>query len=280
MNFGQKLAKIFAFIFGIILAFSIISACVIGIFKLTQIIDFSSNNNDVEKSFEEVVKIYKEDNEYDFTNIKIDISSVELSIYQGDYENFEFECNTEKIEKSIKNGTLNIEQKDRGKIRIATSNSKNDKLTLYIPKNINIDKFKLITGASKVYVNGLEVEQFDAKLGAGKTTIDNISANEATISTGVGNVVMNSMMVGKFDLETGVGNVEYNGYILDNSRISSGIGKIKLNILGNYINYDLDVDKGIGSINLNKGNNKKSILDKEIKLSVNSGIGSIYINFE
>ncbi len=281
MNGGQKVVKIFALIFGIVLAFSIISSCVIVIFKLTQIVDFSSDNSKIEENFEQVVKVYKEDNEYEFNNIKISLSSVELYIYQGDYENLEYKCNTELIEKSIKNGTLNIEQKDSGKIRIVTGNDKNYKLYLYIPKAINIDKLKLITGASKVYINGLEVEEFDAKFGAGKTVIDNFSASRAKILTGVGSVVMNSMKIGKLDLDTGVGSVEYSGYILDDSKVSSGVGKLKLNIAGSYINYDLDVDKGIGSINLNEGNNnKKDILDKEIKLKIDSGIGSIYINFE
>ena len=60
--------------------------------------------------------------------------------------------------------------------------------------------------------------------------------------------------------ETIVGDTILNTKILGNSNIETDIGKLELNLIGSLNDYELTIDKGVGSIKLNN----ESLKDKKV----------------
>lgn len=287
MSSGKRIVKLLATIFGIILATGIIFSIIYGIFKLYNIFGGRIENifNGSWKS--EQVSIYDEDvNIYDvlenndISEINIDLGGTNLEIIQGDYPQIIVTDRTNKINKSVSGNTLTIKERDISGISFSINDEEN-MLKLYIPEEVVIEKINLNVGAGNVHIKNLNLEKFICKFGAGNVELNNIVTRNADISTGVGKTVMKNMKIASLDLSTGIGETVYEGYILDDSKIDKGIGKIDLTLKGNYDNYLLDVDKGIGSVNIEKNNtssNQNNDSDK-IKLKISSGIGKVNLKF-
>ena len=80
----------------------------------------------------------------------------------------------------------------------------------------------------------------------------------------------------------GIGKVEINADIKGNSTISCGIGELILDLLGNKDDYQVIVDKGVGSVKVD-GIKKKddSIYGNGLnKINIDGGIGTIHVDFK
>ena len=68
---------------------------------------------------------------------------------------------------------------------------------------------------------------------------------------------------------------------MGNSKIECGVGAVELNLLGNQENYQLNVEKGIGSIYVADKiyNNDDTIGNGNNHLKIEGGIGSIKVGF-
>ena len=84
------------------------------------------------------------------------------------------------------------------------------------------------------------------------------------------------------NLDMGVGKIELTSVFTGKSEIDAGIGELNLNVLGNKEDYTLKVDKGIGSIKVDNENaeDNSTIGDGFNIIDIDGGIGSININFK
>lgn len=267
MRNTQKVIKNLAIAFAFFLIFSIISGLIYGVSL------FSNVFNDKEdlKHLEEIKELTSNDAKI----LSIDLNATNLIIKIGD--NFKAETSNKYI----------VTKQDKDKIYITERNhnmmKKHSKLIIYVPNNMTLDFVEINGGAGKIKIDALMTKFLRLDLGAGKVEINNLQVlNKTKVEGGAGSVDIKNSILNNLDLSMGVGKFNLDAKILGNSTIEQGIGSIDLNLIGIINDYEINVEKGLGSISVEGQNLKdnKTIGNGFNKIDIEGGIGSIDINFE
>lgn len=214
-------------------------------------------------------------NEAKEINIEVDISNI--LIKKGD--TFKIETANKYIESKQEGNKISIIEKDHNLI------FNNDKypLLIYIPTNTTLEELKLENGVGTVYIEELSTKTLTLKLGVGKVTIDKLIVYDTTkIDGGAGETNIKNSFLNNLDLNMGIGKFSLTTKLSGNSKIDHGVGELNLNLIGDKEDYQISLDKGIGTINLDN----RKIKDNEIygtgsnKIEIDGGVVNININFK
>ena len=248
----QKVIKYIAIAFACFLIFAIIS----GILSAILGISFVFNITDGEPEITEMKDIVFEETTLD--SLDIDIAYANLIIKNG--ENISVSTNNSNIKSKLENGKLTVEDTTTRWI-----NGKSDvEVIVYIPRNIELDKIDITTGAGNTVIEELNVY------------------NAANIECGAGNFEISSGSIKNLDLDIGVGKVDIATTLIGKCDIDAGVGELVLNINGRREDYSIDVDKGIGVVKIDGNELSDSMVDRiysENLIDIDGGIGSITVSF-
>lgn len=267
MSSGQKIIKNLALAFAFFLIFSIVSGIIYGLSVFTNIF---KDKEDL-KPLEEI----KELKETDASLLSIDLKATNLVVKVGD--TFKAETSNKYIET----------RQDKEKIYITERNhnwfKEQPKLIVYIPSNMILDGVQINGGAGKIEIEALQTKILDLNLGAGKVDINNLQVlNKTVVEGGAGSVDIKNSILNNLDLNMGVGKFSLDAKVLGNSDIEQGVGSMDLNLIGTSDDYQIYVDKGLGSVNIDG----KNVKDDENfgnginKIDIDGGVGSINIDFK
>jgi len=274
----QKVLKYCAMGFAAFLAFSIITGIITAVLAITGTFSVfgSTNTVDVSHSFENVKSLSAEPGVGTFT-IKVGESDKVEVVAENVSEKF-------SAEKSF-SGELKI--KDNWSFwNLFNGNSNLNgkaKITIYIPKDFVAENIEIDAGAGNVNMESLTTKKLEINAGAGNIYGKNITANKVKMDGGVGEITLEQANLTDVDIESGVGNVNVQGGMYGRSKIDCGVGEVKLTLTGSTDDYDLKIEKGLGSVYIN--NEKYSDLNwnnstASNSLDINGGVGDIEINFE
>ena len=131
------------------------------------------------------------------------------------------------------------------------------------------------------------VFSLNIKIGAGSITAKDIdlSYQKGILEVGAGNLVLGKISGEKSNIRCGLGNLVLDGMLRGKINIDCGMGNVKLNIRGNIDDYSYDCKAGLGNIKINDmktgavaQNFAKTVKDSH--LSVNCGLGNVYVKIE
>lgn len=266
MTEAQKVIKYFAIALALFIIVSIISGILFGITSIGKI--FSGSETEVTDKMEELSF------SSEVRNLNIDIVSSDIVIKLGD--SFKVMTNNSNIQiKQDINSVKIIEKKHH-----LFNDYDQSQLIIYIP-NKTFDKVTIDGGAGNVNIESLITQNLSLDLGAGKVEINQLTVlNNTEIESGAGEVKLDNSILNNLELDMGVGKFSLEAKLLGNSEIDHGIGEFNLSLLGK--DYQIHVDKGIGSVTVNDTEVKdnETIGSGTNKIKINSGIGSIKINFK
>lgn len=267
MSTAQKIIKYFAIAFAILL--------IVSIFQSIYYFGFVVGNYFVEDSSPDYHKT--ENFKTNISTLDVDLAASELIIKEG--KNLKIENTNKYISIKQLEDTLKIKENSHNLINYENKS----RLTIYLPSNKNYKKVTIKTGAGKVAIETLSAEKLDLAVGAGKLTISNlIVTNKANIESGAGKVTIKNGHINNLDLEMGFGEFTLNSSLTGKSEIVAGVGALNINLLDQASNYQIEAEKGIGTINIAntkiKNNATYGIGDNTIKLE--GGIGNINVNFK
>ena len=237
-----------------LLAFFIIITMVTSLIFVVNL--FTGSNSSMEMQ-----SIYKDDKIINNLDISLKATSLEIV----DSKDFSVDTNNAKIKITYENGTLKIHEKGTPGF-----NTNDLVLKISLPSASNFKTVKVEMGAGKTHIANLNTDILDLNLGAGKNLLEKIEVNTQTKIEGGAGLI--EIMAGK---------VFINASILGNSKIECGVGSVELNLFGNQESYQLNVEKGIGSIDVaNKiYNNDDTIGNGKNHLKIEGGIGNIKVGF-
>lgn len=278
MSEFQKVIKYIAMAFAAALAFTILSAIVTAVLAVTGLLSHNPGKGsiDINKSFSDVKSLYIE-NGVGTLNIRVgegDEILVEAQNMPSDFV----------VEKSFSK-ELKIESKFNFWNFISGNGGAGDKskITVYVPADFVADRMKLDAGAGNINIEDLEAEKLDINAGAGNINGIRITAEQVKLDGGVGNITLDQVNFTDSDIDSGVGNVKIQGSLYGNNKIDCGVGGVSLDLLQSSDDYNLRVEKGLGSIRIN--GEKYSDLNWDNKnadntLKIDGGVGNIDINFQ
>lgn len=265
----QKIIKYLAIAFAIYLCIVIIGG-IVGVLGSFMFI-FAPD-----KGISENLERISVDTNYAIKKMNIDIKGAHLII--EDSEEFYIETNNSYIKVDQNKDEITIKEKSHSWFR----NNNESKLIIHLPSSIVFEKFYLDAGAGKIDISNIKAEDVDLELGAGQVIIGKIETSKKTkINGGAGEFIIKSGTLTNLDFDMGVGHTEIEASILGNSDIDAGVGELNINILGDEKDYEIEVDKGIGNIEIDGrsiGSNTKTGNGFN-KLDIDGGVGRITIDF-
>ena len=128
----------------------------------------------------------------------------------------------------------------------------NNKVIITIPDNFLFDIVEIDITSGSLKIDDLNTKRLNLDLGSGTTKINNLLVTDKTkIDCGAGKLHLNNGNLNNLNLDTSLGDTILNTKITGNSNIETNMGKLELNLLGSLNDYELTIDKGIGTIKLN-----------------------------
>lgn len=265
MTTFQKVIKFLAISLAIFLTVSIIC----GIIGTLSLFDELSDNEGTTDN----VKAYPITSEV--KNLKVEINAADFTIKQG--ELFSVESNLKHLKVEIYDGTLTIKEAKK-----FSSNYNEASLILTIPKDELLNKASITTGAGKLIIDCLSADEINLELGAGNVLIDNLVAiKDIDIDGGAGKITIISGTLNDLDLNMGVGQLNLTSKLTGENDFDLGIGESNITVIGNKEDYNLNIDKGIGTITVD-GTNISGIKESaktDNSIEINGGIGTINLKF-
>lgn len=199
----------------------------------------------------------------------------------------------------VKDGVLYFEGADRGQ---AYNNISGD-LTLYVPKDANLDLFlieasacimdveniqadevKCEIGAGQVILTGISADQIAIQLGAGEVNMFDAEADKMYVEVGAGEFTLDDGKIDKVEVNVGMGNATLTSLTVDDLITACAMGNITVQIDGMEDEYDYSADCVAGNVSIGtdggvvfgtvgrNGNGDKSI-------SADCAMGNIEIYF-
>lgn len=270
MSGVQKTIKYLAIAFAFLLIFWIVSSIIYGVSFLGGV--FTNNDSNV---LEDMKKLIENDEDIKF--LDVDIKSSNIIVKVGN--TFKAETTNKYIECKQNNDKIVITEKSHNWFK----SNDGSELIIYVPEDMVLDSVKIDNAAGKIEIEKLSTKILRLDLGAGKVDINNLSVlNDTKIDGGAGEVIINNSSLNNLDLDMGVGKFTLDAKILGNSKIDHGVGEAIINLLGSKEDYQINIDKGLGSVRIdgkNVGDNE-TIGNGINKIDIDCGVGSITVNFK
>ena len=251
-NKNNRIIKTFAFILAAIVIISMLG----GIYALCITVFDLFQSNQIENQFQ-----------YDslMSSLDIDLKTANLEIKLGD-----------KLLASTTNKYVTTYQNDNNIViqekKHSLLSKDNNKVIITVPDNFLLDIVEIDITSGSIKIDKLETKRLNLDLGSGTTKINNLLVTDKTkIDCGSGKFLLNNGNLSNLNLDTGLGDTILNAKIIGNSNIETDIGKLELNLIGSLNDYELTIDKGVGSIKLNN----ESLKDKSVV-----GTGNNYLLIE
>ena len=251
-NKNNRIIKTFAFILAAIVIISMLG----GIYALCITIFDLFQSNQIENQFQ-----------YDslMSSLDIDLKTANLEIKLGDKL---LVSTTNKYVTTYQNNN-NIVIKEK---KHSLLSKDNNKVIITVPDNFLLDIVEIDITSGSIKIDKLETKRLNLDLGSGTTKINNLLVTDKTkIDCGSGKFLLNNGNLSNLNLDAGLGDTILNAKIIGNSNIETDIGKLELNLIGSINDYELTIDKGVGSIKLNN----ESLKDKSVV-----GTGNNYLLIE
>ena len=273
MTTSQKVIKYVAIAFAIFLIVAIIGGIINVIYNVGDAIFGESPK--MEK-YEYLIE--KSNSIEEAEELIIETKATNVKIIQS--EEFNIQTNNKNITYNLIDEKLVIKDKKKKKFNI---HSIDTELIIEIPKEHQFKTLEVETGAGKINIEDLTIANLDIEHGAGTLYLKNIETTKKTkIEGGAGKITIDDSILNNLSLELGTGTFKYTGTIIGSSNIECGVGETTINLNAPKEDYQLHLEKGIGSITVgNKTvSNDTTIGDGDNEISIEGGIGSININFE
>lgn len=266
MNSFQKGVKFFAIFLAFLIILGIFSSISFGFSVLGSVFD---DNHTVKTDY------YKEV----FTgvgSIKLESNFSDVNVFLGD------EFSVEAIDLT---GNILVKQ-DGERLKIEEDSvflffNKSGTINVTVPK-VMLDDLSLSTGAGEVNLEGISASSLELDHGAGVLKINNSTFYNTDIDGGAGKIIVENSSLNNLDLDAGVGEIDIKASLTGKSKVECGVGSVQILIQNSLEDYQIYLEKGIGSILFN---NESVSSDYRYgsgihSLHVEGGVGSIKLNFE
>ncbi len=264
MTVKQKFIKYVA----LLLAAFIIAAMALGAFSVLSSLLGIENKTDIKNDYDSSFDI--SDN---VSSLQLDISASAVKIIKGD----SFVVATDNSDAKVtENGSvLKISEKKRFGI------FDTDRLIIIsVPADKVFEKISIFAGAGEIKAEILNCAVLDMNLGAGDIVIDEIKINDrASVNTAAGELIIRNGSINNLSMELAVGDVNLKTALTGKTEIDCAVGDIDIALPENEDAYSIEVDKGIGSAELNGKEMKDEALYGSGKniIEIDGGAGSITI---
>lgn len=213
---------------------------------------------------------------HNVTELEMEIGGAAFSVVYAD--GFAVESNINDLKVSARGDKLFLKEGST-----VSKNRTDAKIILYVPEGFVFDNAQIETGAGDFSIPSLSAKRISLSLGAGRVEIGELNVEDsAKIEGGAGAFSINGGSIRALEFEMGMGDVSIRTKMLGDCELNFGVGEAELTLLGTPDDYRLDIEKGIGTINVDGADFGSSAVlgTGDTDLEIECGIGTVNIRFE
>lgn len=230
--------------------------------------DFGLNDEDM---FDEDYEVWDGEvektriNEEEINKLDIQISCSSLVIKDSVDEFFYIEKKGEgKLQAYEEDGVLYVKALLSGSV---IGVKQEEKVTLYVPKNVDLHMISVELGAGEIEWNALKADAMKVDLGAGEFVAKNAEVGDLEVSLGAGECLIQGKLKGDVNVDCAAGDVT-------------------LKHVGNEEEFNYEIDCAVGSVRVGKesfsglASSKKIDNDASKTMEISVSAGSVEVEFE
>lgn len=268
MNSFQKVIKYCAVALAIFIIFSIVTGIIYGVGVLKNVFVDDGIKKDMMEKF---------DISSSYNVLDIEVNNANVLIKED--KKFKVEVDSEDIKVKEVGNKILITEKKYGLFEKKEASD----LIISVPKDFMFEEVVIESGAGRVDIDGLSAKEIELDLGAGKVNLNKINVSgEISIDGGAGEIIIDNSILNNLDLDMGIGKVNLVANLIGNSDIDAGVGEVEMLLLGEYNDYKININKGIGSVVVDgdKMSDGSYYGSGSNIINIDGGIGNININFK
>ncbi len=265
MSSTQRVIKYAAIALAIILIAGIISTIVNAVTTLISAFDGGEHSGDY--------SVYELDAE-GLRRLDVELEAADLVIETG--ESLSVRTDSSRVKASRSGETLRITEKK------SFGRTSECEVILTLPE-LHLEQVDVEMGAGVLNISKLSTAELKLDLGAGETVMDAVSVSKSTeINGGAGKITVTASELGKLSFDMGIGRVTVTASLADGSEIDCGVGALELTLSGSADDYVISADKGLGDFTVGgvSVSDGSKLGNGNIRVDIDSGIGSVSVNFE
>lgn len=204
-------------------------------------------------------------NEDEINELDIQISCSSLVIKDSVDEFFYIEKKGEgKLQAYEEDGVLYVKALLSGSV---IGVKQEEKVTLYVPKNVDLHMISVELGAGEIEWNALKADAMKVDLGAGEFVAKNAEVGDLEVSLGAGECLIQGKLKGDVNVDCAAGDVT-------------------LKHVGNEEEFNYEIDCAVGSVRVGKesfsglASSKKIDNDASKTMEISVSAGSVEVEFE
>ncbi len=197
-------------------------------------------------------------------------------------EKFKVETSNEYIKSNRSGNKLTISEEDHAwSWEDAWWGDGKGEVIIYLPEE-TLEELRIEMGAGTLEAEALRAKTLELDFGAGKSMIGELVAERSVkVSSGAGLLEINGGSLRDLDFSMGAGKVVLRSELLGRSKIDAGLGELNIDLLGRAGQYRLDVEHGLGAVNLNGQKFDGEIWgDGENLVEIDGGVGAVNLRVE
>lgn len=276
MKLAQGLIKFFALCLAAAIIVAMFAA-VIGAFALVgRIVGIDVYGNDGD-----FTTIWQGDNSdaHTITKLVIKTGATNIKLAETEEANIQVDANSKYITTRQVGNTFYVEETSHF---VWSGFMDNGSTVIYLPTAMKLHDVEISAGAGTFTADRISAANLNLSLGAGKTKIEQLNITEnAQIDGGAGVIEIDNGEINNLNLELGAGQTRMKAELFGKNKVESGVGRLDLILVGGKDRYKFTVDKGIGSVVIDKKSQEDDAVfgGGDILIDLESGIGAVEVSF-
>ncbi len=276
---NQKWIKYLALSFALVLALGLISAIVNGSLALIKAFGFFNYRIENQEKDD-----FSQHFEGDLEALIVEVSAGDVLVQTGKELMVQGNQASSDLIAKFENKTLIVESNPNlTNVFDFLNQEASSQITITLPNNLNLKRLEMEIGAGQASLKNISSDELILKQGAGKLLATHVIAKEGVLDGGAGSVSFSDSQLNNFDINAGIGPIDFQGILTGDININAGIGEISLTIEGDFNDYFISSDPGLGAIKANGQSipeNGLGLESSDHHIDINGGLGLVTLSFE
>ncbi|MGL4798215.1 MAG: DUF4097 family beta strand repeat-containing protein [Cellulosilyticaceae bacterium] len=214
-----------------------------------------------------------------FEKVTIDTRSVDIVLEAGDGYGIQLRYQSpEKINYKVVGNELTVVQEKHSPHRSIKKTE--GKVTITVPRESLLGDIKLEVDMGDVTIGDMEADTVRIDAGMGEVLVKQMTVQEIEVNSGMGDVDLKGVTSYDTVVNLGMGEALLEGTFEGDVIVSNGMGDIEIITSKPEIFYNYDLEKGMGTVDMNGRESMKNINQNngaKYKIEASSGMGDIEV---
>lgn len=217
-----------------------------------------------------------------FDAIRVDADMMDLSIETGEHFHLSSQyTDTLKLEYEVKDGILNVKEKNPKRALWGGRRSEQCSMTLTVPEGTELNLMDIKIAMGNIGAEGITSKDCDALTNMGNCIFKRCNFDEADIDTNMGEITIKDTYLGEAEVDNDMGAIKIDNCTFHNLDVDNAMGDTAIDANQSLAGYQIELEAGMGEVRVNgQGEGTKYRQSGSSgKLEASTSMGSVRLSY-